>query len=113
MTNDVERLLKETEKIMPSEDMVFEVLRDFMKDEMKDYIKNKMKDNPKIEKDMRDAMMMYVNAKIKELEATTLLTKAIGELGIILLPPDIKKEFISSIYKTFQKEIEELVEKTL
>ncbi len=106
-------LLKDTEKIMPSEDMILEVLRDLMKDQMKEYIKEKMNENPKIKEEMREAMMMYINAKVKEIEAVTLLTKALGELGVISLPPDVKKEFISNLYQMFQKEIDDIMEKTL
>jgi hypothetical protein len=113
MTYNIENLIKETEKIMPSEDLIFEVLKDLMKDEVKGYIQQKIKENPEIKKTMDDAMLMYINAKIKEIEATTLLTKAIGELGIVSLPADLKKEFVSNIYKMFQKEIEELLEKTI
>ncbi len=113
MAKNIEMLLKETEKVMPSEDMMLEVLRDLMKDQIKEYIKEKMDENPKIKDEMREAMMMYINAKVKEIEAATLLTKALGELGVISLPPDVKREFISNIYQMFQKEIDELMEKTL
>ncbi len=113
MVKNVEMLLKETEKIMPSEDMMVEVLRDLMKDQIKEYIKEKMDENPKIKEEMREAMITYINAKVKEFEAATLLTKALGELGVISLPPDVKKEFISNIYEMFQKEINDIIEKTL
>ncbi len=113
MVRNIEMLLKDTEKIMPSEDMMLEVLRDLMKDQMKEYIKEKMDENPKIKEEMKEAMMMYINAKVKEIEAATLLTKALGELGVISLPPDVKKEFISNLYQMFQKEIDEIMEKTL
>ncbi|AGB04065.1 hypothetical protein AciM339_0167 [Aciduliprofundum sp. MAR08-339] len=113
MVKNVEEILKESEKIMPSEDMVIEVMRDIMKDQVKEYIKERIDKNPKVKDEIHEAMMMYLNAKIKELEATALLTKALGELGVVSLPPEMKKEFVANLYKMFQKEIDEILEKTL
>jgi hypothetical protein len=113
MIKDVEELIKESEKILPSEDLLIEAVRDIMKEEIKEYIREKMEENPKIKEEIREAMLVYINAKVKEVEAATLMTKALGELGIISLPPETKKELISNIYKIFQKEIDEMLEKTL
>jgi len=113
MIRDVEELIKESEKVLPSEDLLIEAVRDIMKEEIKEYIREKMKENPKIKEEIREAMLLYLHAKVKEVEAATLMTKALGELGIISLPPETKKELISSIYKMFQKEIDEMLEKTL
>ncbi len=113
MIKDVEELIKESEKVLPSEDLLIEAVRDIMKEEIKEYIREKMKKNPEIKDEIRKAMLLYIGAKVKEIEAATLMSKALGELGIISLPPEIKKEFISNMYKMFQKEIDEMLEKTL
>ncbi len=113
MIKDMEELIKESEKILPSEDLLIEAVREIMKDEIKEYIREKMKQNPKIKEEIREAMLLYLSAKVKELEAATLMSKALGELGIISLPPEVRKELISNMYKMFQKEIDEMLEKTL
>jgi uncharacterized protein YneF (UPF0154 family) len=113
MVKNMEEILKESERILPSEEMIVEVMRDIMKDEVKAYIREKMDENPKIKEEIRSAMLTYISAKVKELEATTKLTKALGELGIISLPPDVKKELVANMYQMFQKEIDEILEKTL
>ncbi len=113
MVTNMEEILKETEKILPSEEMIVEAMRDIMKDELKEYIRQKMEENPKIKEEIKVAMLTYISAKVKEIEATTRLTKALGELGIISLPPDVKRELINNMYQIFQKEIDEILEKTL
>ncbi len=113
MIQNIQELMKKAEDILPSEDLFLEVIKEIMKDEIKDYIRQKMEDNPKIKEELREGIFKYVNAKVMEAEATTVILKALGELGILTLPPEIKKDLLSSFYKTFQKEIDEILEKTL
>ncbi len=113
MVKNVEDIIKESEKVLPSEDLVMEALRDIMKDEIKKYIYEKMEEKPEIKENMRKSMLLYIEAKMKEVEAVTLMTKAMGELGVVSLPPEMRKEFMESMYKLFQKEIDELIEKTI
>ncbi len=113
MTRSVENIIKDSEKILPSEELLMEALRDIMKDEVKAYIREKMEEKPEIKESMRKSMLLYIEAKMKEVEAVTLMSKAMGELGLVSLPPEMKKEFIESMYKIFQKEIDEIIEKTV
>ncbi|MCD6371040.1 MAG: hypothetical protein J7L63_06070 [Thermoplasmata archaeon] len=113
MIENIEELIKKAEKILPDEDLFLEVIRDLIKDEIKSYLKDRIEKNPEIRKELREAILKYVNAKVMEAESSTILLKALGELGIITLPPEIKKDIISHFYKTFQKEIDEILEKTL
>lgn len=113
MVKSVDEIIKETERVLPSEDLMLEAIRDLMKDEIKEYIKEKMEENPEIKENMRKSMLLYIEAKMKEVEAMTLMTKSMGELGVISLPPEMKKEFLESMYRMFQKEIDELIDKTI
>jgi len=113
MIEDIEELIKKAEKIMPNEDLFIEVIRDLIKEEIKEYIKEKMNENPNIRKELREGILKYVNAKVAEAEAATLILKVLGELGVVSLPPEIKKDLLSNFYRTFQKEIDEVLEKTL
>lgn len=113
MMENIEELIKKSEKILPSEDLFIEAIRDLMKDEIKSYLREKMKENPQIREIMKEAMLDYIDAKIKESESVTKITKALGELGVITLPPEIKEKIIQTIYGTFKKEIDEILEKTL
>ena len=113
MIEDLEELLKKSERIMPSEELFIEAVRDLMKDEIKSYLKEKMEENPRIKEVLKEAMLDYVEAKVKESESITKLTKALAELGVITLPPEIKEKIISMLSSTFKKEIDEILEKTL
>ncbi len=113
MIEDIEELIKKSEKVLPSEDLFIEALRDVMKDEIKEYLKEKLKKNPRLKNEIRDAILTYLEAKIKESEAITKLLKSYAELGIITLPPSLREDLFKSIYVTFKKEIDEIIEKTL
>ncbi len=113
MMGDIEELIKKSEKVLPSEDLFIEALREIMKDEIKEYLKEKLEENPRVKSEIRSAIITYLEAKIKESEAITKLVKSYAELGIITLPPALKEEVFKSIYTTFKKEIDEIIEKTL
>ena len=113
MIKDVDKLIKKSEEILPSEELFLDAVRDLMKDEIKEYLREQMKENPEIKDDLRNAMLMYVEAKVKESESMTILLKTMGKLGILTLPPEMKDEIISTMYSSFKKEIDEIIEKTL
>ncbi len=113
MVRDIDELLKKSEKVLPSEELFVDAVRDLMKDEIKSYLKDKLRENPHLREEIRAAMLQYVEAKVKESEAMTRLIKAYAELGILTLPPELREEIIKSMYRTFQKEIDEIIEKTL
>ncbi len=113
MIRNIEELIKKSEGLLPSEDLFMEAVRDLMKDEIKSYLRDKLEKNPKIREEIRDAMLGYVEAKVKESEAITKLIKAYAELGVITLPPELREEIIKSMYETFQEEIDQIIEKTL
>ncbi len=113
MIRDIDSLIKKSNKLLPSEDLFFDAMHDFMKDEIKLYMREKLNENPEIRERIREAMIEYVEAKVKESEAMAKLVKAYAELGIITLPPELREEIIKSMYGTFQEEIDEIIEKTL
>ena len=113
MIEDIEEIIKKSEKVLPSEDLFMDALRDIMKDEIKEYLREKLRENPKLKNDIREAILTYLEAKVKESEAITKLLRSHAELGIITLPPQLREEVFTTIYKTFKKEIDEIIEKTL
>ncbi|NPA75009.1 MAG: hypothetical protein GXO25_02870 [Euryarchaeota archaeon] len=113
MIKDVENLIKKSEEILPSEELFIDAVRDLMKDEIKEYLKEQMKENPQIKENIRKGMLLYIEAKIKESEAVTVLMKALGELGVLTLPPEMRQEILGTMYSTFKKEIDEIIEKTI
>lgn len=113
MIKDIDAMIKKSEEVLPSEELFIEAVRDLMKDQIKEYLKEKLEKNPKIKDAIREAMLGYVAAKVKESEAMTKLVKAFAELGVITLPPEMREELVKSMYETFKKEIDEIIEKTI
>ncbi len=113
MIRDMDKLIKKSEELLPSEELFMEAVREMMKDQIKNYLKQKMNENPKIRDAIREAMLDYVAAKVKESEAIAKLVKAYAQLGIMTLPSDMKSEIISTLYSTFKDEIDEVIEKTI
>ncbi len=113
MIKDLENLVKKSETLLPSEDLFIEAMRDLMKEEIKEYLKEQMNSNPEVKEAIRRGMLMYIEAKIKESEAETVLIKALSELGVLSLPPEMREKIMDTMYKTFKKEIDEIIEKTI
>jgi len=113
MIRDLESLVKKSDKVLPSEDLFLEAIHDFMKDEIKLYMREKLNENPEIRDTIRASMLEYVEAKVKESEAIAKIMKAYAELGILTLPQELREEIVKSMYGTFQKEIDEIIEKTI
>lgn len=110
---DINEILNMVKKSLPDESLFADVIRDLVKDEIKLYLKEKLEKNPEIKRELRDAILEYSQAKFMEITATTKFTKAIGKLGIVSIPSEIKEEVVKSILSTFQKEITEAIDKTL
>ncbi len=113
MIKDIESLVKKSEELLPSEELFIEAMRDLIKDEIKEYLREQMKKNPEVKEEIHRGMMMYIEAKVKESEAETVLIKALSELGVLSLPPEMREKIMSTMYQTFKKEIDELIERTI
>lgn len=107
------RLVKgTTSEIMPQKDILIEAFHDLVKDEIKRYIKQKIDEDPELKKEIKDAVTLYLSAKLKEIHATLKLAKAGTKLGLNLIPAQIKDEMSKELVSLFEKEISELMEKT-
>ncbi|MGC8663411.1 MAG: hypothetical protein ACP5SF_02550 [Thermoplasmata archaeon] len=110
---DINEILKMMEKSLPDETLFADVIRDLVKDEIESTLKDKLNKNPEIKNELRAAVLEYIEAKFKEISATTKFTEAVAKLGIVSLPSEMKDEFLKTFLSTFQKEISEAIEKTL
>ncbi len=110
---DLEELLKIVEKSLPDEEMIGEVMREIIKDEVKEYLKEKLRKNPEIEKELKEGIVEYIEAKFKEIASSTKISKSMAKLGIVSLPDNVRNEMIKTLLSVFQKEIDKAIEKTL
>lgn len=109
----VEQYVKLLEKSIPSETMFIEALQDLIKDEIKDYIKEKINKNPELKNEIKEAVKQYLEAKLKELNAITMMSKVAAELGLAVMPADLKEQFLKSFVSVFSKEINKTIDKTI
>lgn len=96
-----------------SEELLVEVMRDLLKDEIKAHLKLKLKENPEIHQNLKEAMALYFEAKIKEYYASLKLAKASGELALETMPPKLSESLNQEILELVEKEITHLLEKSI
>ena len=92
--------------VIGGEDLVIEAARDMIRDEIKAHIKKKLQEDPKLRQELKDAIGMYFEAKIKEAYASVKLAKAGAMLGLKLVPDDIKDELSKEIEHDISKILE-------
>lgn len=95
--------------IIGDEEIIIEVARELVKDEIKRIIRQKLEENPELRQELKDAIGMYFEAKIKEAYAGIKLAKSSAKLGLDLIPEHLRVE----MSKELQQDLIKLVEKTL
>ena len=91
------------------EDILIEVAREMIKDEIKERIREILDANPALKKELKDAVGMYFEAKVKEAYAALKRAKSGAKVTLEMLPEHLKKE----LSKDIEKEIAQLLERTL
>ena len=100
-------------EIFPTEDVLIQSVQELVRDEIKKYILVKLNENPEIKEEIKDAVKEYIEAKLKELHAALKLTKAGAKLGLNLIPDDMREEVSKSFIQLFEKEISEILSRSL
>jgi hypothetical protein len=95
--------------IIGGEELILEAGREMIKDELKVYIRKRLEENPELKKEIKDAIGMYFEAKVKEIYANIKLAKASAKLGIEIMPDTLKKDFS----KELEKELGSIIDKML
>ena len=96
-----------------TEDIIIEAVQDLVREEIKRRIKERLKKNPALKREINDAIKLYLEAKAKEAYAGLRLAKAGAKLGLEIMPEDLKKELSKEFLGLLEKELSELMEKTL
>jgi len=91
------------------EDLVVEAARDLIKDEIKRYIRKKLDEDPKLKSDVRTAVAELMDAKAREAYALVKLGKCGVNLGIAMVPPDLKKRMDRDIASLPEREMGQVV----
>ena len=106
----INSLLKSrTHDIINGEELVYEVAREMIKDELKSHIRKILEEDPTLKQELKDAIGMYFEAKVKEAYANVKLAKAGVKLGMEVLP----KPLADDMKRELEKEVGEIMEKII
>ncbi len=113
MPEEISKKLDKFISSLPSEEVYLEAIRDILKDIIKEYIKKKINSDDHLKQEIVQVLKEFTEAKLKEYDSMARMTKISAKLGFSLAPEALKTEAISDFLNVFQKEIEEIIKKTL
>jgi len=107
---DIESLLKTTLSIN-TEELLLEAMRDLVKDEIKRYVRQKFDENPYLKTEAKKIIGDLVECKMKETYVMMRLGKLTAELGVKMVPEDMREEMEKDLANLLEKEVSRLIEK--
>lgn len=107
----IDEVLKNTIGVESTEDLIIEAVRDLAKDEVKKYIRQKIDDNPEVKAEMKEAIKLYIDAKTREAYAIIKLGKCMAELGLQVVPPEMRDKMGKDMAGLIEKEVSQVLEK--
>jgi hypothetical protein len=106
----IKSLLNET---LDVEEIILESLRDMIKDEVKQHIRKALEKDPDLKKELKEAVTLYLEARAKQIYATVLLAKGATKLGLSIMPGDLKKDLSKEVLSILEKELSQIMDRTL
>jgi hypothetical protein len=91
------------------EDLVAEVARDLVKDEIKRRIMQKLDEDPKLRRNVQEAIAELMEAKIRETYAMVKIGKCGLDLGVALVPPELRQKIDRDIASLLERELSSMV----
>ena len=96
-----------------TENIVIDAAQDLVKDEIKKYIRQKLDEKPELKHEIKSSVEDYFEAKVKEYLATIKLAKTMAKLGMHVVPEHLRAELSKELTGMFEKEISQIIEKTI
>jgi len=96
-----------------TENIVIDAAQDLVKDEIKKYIRQKLDEKPELKQEIKSSVEDYFEAKVKEYLATIKLAKTMAKLGMHVVPEHLRAELSKELTGMFEKEISQIIEKTI
>jgi hypothetical protein len=107
----MDAMLKSTIGVANTEDLIIEAVRDLVKDEIKQFVRQKIDENPQIKAEMKQAVADFIDAKMRETYAVVKLGKCAAELGIKIVPDEMKEKLGRDLASFIEKEMSSVIEK--
>ena len=103
-------LLSTSLSALSVEDLVAEALRDMMKDEIRSHIRKRLEQDPRLKAEMRSAIDELLEAKVREAYAMVRLGKCGAELGVLMVPEDMRRRIEKDLAGLLEKEMGRLAD---
>ncbi len=107
----MDQMLKNTIGVTNTEDLIIEALRDLVKDEIKNYVRQKINENPEIKRELKEAVAEFIDAKMRETYSVIKMGKCVAELGIQIVPAEMKEKLGKDVASLIEKEISGVLDK--
>ncbi|MHB8604238.1 MAG: hypothetical protein ACYDCK_03195 [Thermoplasmatota archaeon] len=108
----VSQLIKGAD-LLGNDSLVLDALRDLLKDEIKGRMREELLRHPELHQEMKDAVRLYFEAKVHEYYATLKFAKASAKLGVNLMPEDLRAQLGREVASFVEREVSQLLEKSL
>lgn len=98
-------LLRTSLSALNVEDLVAEALRDMMKDEIRARIRKALEKDSRLKAEMRSAIDELLEAKVRETYAMVRLGKCGAEMGIMMVPEELRRRIEKDLAGLLEKEM--------
>ena len=105
----VDSLLKGGEDLIDTENLMVEAVQELIKDEIKNRIRNKLQENEELRAEFEEYVKVLMEAKMKETYAYAMLAKTSADLGLELIPPEMKDKMNEKLREFIEKKMEEMM----
>lgn len=107
----ISSMLQDPLSAIKVEDLVAETARDMVKDEIKRLIRQKMDEDPKLRRNIQEAIAELMEAKIRETYAMVKMGKCGLDLAVALVPAELKQKIDRDIAGLLERELSSMVSK--
>jgi hypothetical protein len=107
----ISSMLRDPLSAIKVEDLVAEAARDLVKDEIKRIIREKLEQDPKLRKNIQEAIAELMEAKIREAYAMVKVGKCGLDLAVALVPAELKQQIDRDVASLLERELSSMVSK--
>ncbi len=104
-------LLKSPMQAFRPEELVVEAIRELVKEEIKTRIRKALDSDERLRADLKKAVADLMDARVREVYAMVAIGKCGAELGLKLVPEELKEKMEREIATLLAKEAERVIDR--
>jgi len=106
-------LMKSTQDLLRPEELVREATRDLVKDEIRRHLEKTLQENPQLQQDLKDSVRDLLGARAMEYAALLRVGATTARLGLMALPPDVRRALTAELVDLVSKELGQIAERSI